>query len=99
MGIGAARIGMSPQSRLRSRALNLYAVQLIFNFFWTLIFFNAQAFGAAFIWLLVLWGLVLWMLLTFRRVDRPAALLQIPYLLWLTFAAYLNLGVWYLNRR
>lgn len=99
MGIGAARICMSPQSRLRGRALNLYAVQLIFNFFWTLIFFNAQAFGAACIWLLVLWGLVLWMTLTFRRIDRPAALLQIPYLLWLTFAAYLNLGVWYLNRR
>ena len=38
------------------------------------------------------------MIITFFRTDRPAGMLQIPYLLWLTFAAYLNLGVWYLNR-
>jgi tryptophan-rich sensory protein len=66
--------------------------------FGTPIFFNLQAFGPAFFWLLLLWGLVLWMILSFRKVDNPAANLHIPYLLWLTFAAYLNLGVWYLNR-
>lgn len=98
MGISAARIYMSPQSQARSKGLNIYATQLIVNFFWSLIFFNAQVFGVAFIWLLLLWGLVLWMILTFRKVDPIAAVLQIPYLLWLTFAAYLNLGVWYLTR-
>ena len=98
MGISAARIYQSPGSAERSRGLNLYAVQLIVNFFWSLIFFNAQAYGLSLLWLLLLWGLVLWMILTFRKVDPPAAKLQIPYLLWLTFAAYLNLGVWYLNR-
>lgn len=97
MGIGAARIYMSPQSSERSKGLNLYIIQLIVNFFWSLIFFNAQAYGFAFFWLLLLWGLVLWMILTFRKVDPLAAYIQIPYLLWLTFAAYLNLGVWYLN--
>ena len=56
-----------------------------------------QRFGFALLWLLVLWALILWMLLTFRKVDRIAAWLQIPYLLWVTFAAYLNLGVWLLN--
>lgn len=98
MGIGAVRIYLSPESPERNKALNIYIAQLIVNFFWSLIFFNAQAFLLAFFWLLILWILVLWMILLFRKVDSPAAKLQIPYLLWLSFAAYLNLGVWYLNR-
>ncbi|MBQ1170251.1 MAG: tryptophan-rich sensory protein [Oscillospiraceae bacterium] len=97
MGIGAARIYLAPPSKARSRGLNLFISQLVVNFFWSPIFFNPQAFGLAFFWLLLLWGLVIWMILTFRKVDRTAANLQIPYLLWLTFAAYLNAGVWYLN--
>ena len=97
MGIGAARICLEPPSTHRSRGLNLYIAQLIVNFFWSLIFFNAQAFGFAFFWLLLLWVLVLLMILIFRKVDPLAGWLQVPYLLWLTFAAYLNLGVWYLN--
>ena len=98
MGIGAARIYQAPPSGARSRGLNLFIVQLVVNFFWSPIFFNLQAFGLAFFWLLMLWGLVLWMIFTFRKTDPTAAKLQIPYFLWLTFAAYLNLGVWYLNR-
>lgn len=97
MGIGAARISLTEPSEDRSRGLNLFVAQLIVNFFWSLIFFNAQAYGFAFFWLLLLWGLVLWMTLTFRKVDTIAAWLQVPYLLWLTFAAYLNIGVWRLN--
>ena len=97
MGIGAARIYLAPPSQDRSRGLNLFITQLVVNFFWSPIFFNAQAYGFAFVWLLLLWGLVLWMILTFRKVDSLAAKLQIPYLIWLTFAAYLNFGVWLLN--
>lgn len=97
MGIGAARIYLTPPSPSRSLGLNLFIAQLIVNFFWSPIFFNLQAFGLAFFWLLLLWGLAAWMSLTFRKVDPLAAKLQLPYLLWLTFAAYLNLGVWYLN--
>ena len=97
MGIGAARVSLTEPSEDRSRGLNLFVAQLIVNFFWSLIFFNAQAYGFAFFWLLLLWGLVLWMTLTFRKVDTIAAWLQVPYLLWLTFAAYLNFGVWRLN--
>lgn len=98
MGISAARIFQSPPSPARSRGLNLFVMQLVLNFFWSLIFFNAQAFLLAFFWLLLLWLLVLGMILVFRKVDPLAGWLQIPYLLWLTFAAYLNLSVWYLNR-
>ena len=98
MGIGAALVSLTPSSPERSRSLNLVVIQLVVNFFWSLIFFNAQAYGFAFLWLLLLWVLVLLMILAFRKVDPLAALLQIPYLLWLTFAAYLSFGVWYLNR-
>ena len=97
MGISAAQVWLAPPSPERSRGLNLYAAQLIVNFFWSLIFFNAQRYGFAVLWLILLWVLVLWMILEFRKVDPLAALLQIPYLLWLTFAAYLNIGVWLLN--
>lgn len=98
LGIGATRVWLAPPSADRQRGLNLYIAQLVLNFFWSLIFFNAQAYGFAFFWLLALLALVIWMTLTFRKVDPLAAKLQIPYLLWLIFAAYLNLGVWYLNR-
>ena len=98
MGIGAARIRLSPSSKDRSRGINLFIAQLVINFFWSLIFFNAQAFGFAFIWRLLLWGLVIWMIVSFGKANPLAAKLQIPYLIWLTFAAYLNYGVWRLNR-
>ena len=98
MGISAARISLAAPSPDRNRGLNLFIAQLIVNFFWSLIFFNTGAYGFSLLWLLLLWGLVLWMIRTFRKVDPPAALLQIPYQLWLTFAAYLNYGIWMLNQ-
>lgn len=97
MGIGAARVWLTEPSELRSQGINLFIAQLVVNFFWSLIFFDARCFPLAFLWLLLLWGLVAWMIITFRKVDPKAALLQVPYLLWLTFAAYLSAGVWVLN--
>lgn len=97
MGISAARVRLQPQSTERNKGINLFITQLVVNFFWSLIFFNARAYGFAFLGLLLLLALVLWMTLTFRKTDKIAAVLQIPYLLWLTFAAYLNFGVWSLN--
>ena len=97
MGISAARISLTPPSTIRSRSLNIFVIQLAVNFFWSLIFFNAKAYRFSFLWLLLLWGLVFGMILLFRRIDSVAAALQIPYLLWLTFAAYLSYGVWKLN--
>ena len=97
MGVGAAQITLSPFSTERSRGLNLMVTQLVVNFFWPLLFFNAQAYGFAFLWLLLLWLLVLWMIVEFYKTHPAAAYLQIPYLLWLTFAAYLNAAVWILN--
>ncbi len=98
MGIGAARVYLAPDSAARKRGLALFLAQLAFNFVWSLLFFGLEAYGVAFVWLLVLWALILWMTLSFREVDPLAAKLQIPYLVWVLFAGYLNLGVWLLNR-
>jgi tryptophan-rich sensory protein len=97
MGVSAARVFLAPASRERNRAMQLFFLQLAANVLWSLLFFNLQAYGAAFVWILVLWLLILGMILTFVQVDRPAALLQLPYLLWVTFAALLNFMVWQLN--
>lgn len=85
------------QSQVES-AIRLYAYQLIVNFLWPTIFFNLGWYLFAFIWLLLLWGLVFLMILRFKDINKTAAYLNIPYLIWLTFAAYLNLGIWILNR-
>lgn len=98
MGIGAARVYKTGPGSAGNTALNVFVAQLVVNFFWSLIFFNAQAYGFALVWLLLLWALIIVMILLFRKTDRAAAWLQIPYLLWVSFAAYLNYGVWQLNR-
>ena len=97
MGIGAARIWLAPESADRRKGLNIFITQLIVNFFWSLIFFNAQAFGFAFLWLLLLWVLIILMIIRFYKTDKLAALLQIPYLLWVTFAGVINFGVALMN--
>lgn len=78
-------------------ALVLYGVQLAFNFVWPLLFFNAGAYGFAFFWLLALWLLVAATTVLFFRERRAAGFLMLPYLVWLTFAAYLNYAAWMLN--
>ena len=98
LGFSASRVWMAPPSTARNRGLNLFVAQLTFNFFWSLLFFGAQAFGFAALWLALLWVLVVLMALLFFRVDPPAGWFQIPYILWLTFAGYLNIAVWLLNR-
>ena len=97
MGVSAARVYRTPASNLRTRGLGVWLLQLGVNFFWSILFFNAKAYGLSLLWLALLWGLILWMILLFWRSDKPAARLQVPYLLWVTFAAYLNGGVWALN--
>ncbi len=97
MGWGAAAVYLSPKSGARTKGLYLFMFQLAFNFCWSFIFFSFRAFGIAFAWLAVLLVLVALMFAEFRKVHRLAAYMQIPYLLWLVFAGYLNLSVWLLN--
>lgn len=98
MGAGAARVYLAPKSAERTTALTVFLVQLLFNFIWTVLFFNLQNFGFALVWLVLLWVLILQMLRAFYKVSKWAGWAQAPYLLWVTFAGYLNYGVWSLNR-
>ena len=88
MGISSAIIytkrSINPREALSG--LIIYGLQLIVNFFWSIIFFNMQAYLFAFIWLLLLLVLIVIMILQFRKISPLAAYLQIPYLLWVTFA-------------
>ncbi len=79
------------------RPLWLYVVQLLLNAAWTPIFFGAHQLGWALLEIMVLWIAVLLTLLNFRCVSRTAAWLFVPYLAWVTFAAFLNFTLWRLN--
>ena len=79
------------------RALTLYGVQLAVNFLWPLVFFGLDWYLAAFVVLIVLWVLIYLTMRAFSEIDDWAGNLLLPYILWVTFAAYLNLGVYLLN--
>lgn len=99
MGVSCARIFLQRSSYPDDvfDALLNYAFQLILNFLWPVIFFNMRTFLFAFIWIVVLWSGILKMIFKFSRLDTAAAYLQIPYLLWATFAGYLNFMIYLLN--
>lgn len=78
-------------------ALTVYAIQLAFNFLWSIIFFNQRAYFFAFIWLIALWLLILLTTILFYQISKPAGYLMSPYLLWVTFAGYLNYAIYLLN--
>ena len=86
----------APKEQKR-RALTLYALQLLANFLWPLLFFGAESLLGALICLLVLWALILLTIRAFSGISEKAADLLLPYILWVTFAAYLNLGFFLLN--
>ena len=96
MGISAYLVSVS-DSKDKTPALRIYGIQLAVNFFWSILFFRFGWYLFAFFWLLLLIFLVYKMIRSFERISHTAAYLQIPYLLWLVFAGYLNLGIWVLN--
>jgi len=98
MGYGSYRVYTSGKSKDQiNKALKLYGTQLFFNFLWPIVFFAFQWYLGAFFVLLALWVLILLTLRAFTAIDETAGDLLIPYLLWVTFAGYLNLGVYFLN--
>lgn len=98
MGISAYLVYMADgDSGDKNKALTVYAAQLVVNFFYSIIFFNMQAYLFASIWVILLWCLIIAMIYFFSKVNKTAAYLQIPYLLWVTFATYLTIGVCVLN--
>ena len=98
MGYASYRIWTTQTEPVNARqALVFYAIQLFLNFLWPIVFFGFQWYWAAFILLLVLWVFIYLTMHFFGNIDDTAENLLIPYLLWVTFAGYLNLGVALLN--
>ena len=97
LGYSAALIWLSRDSE-RGDALFVFGAQLFVNFWWSIFFFRWQIRGYAFFWLLLLIELVIWMINAFRKIRPLAGKLNIPYLLWLCLAAWLNAAVWIMNR-
>ena len=79
-------------------AIFFYALQLVFNFLWPVFFFGLELYLFSFVWLAVLWLLILFTAILFYRASPAAGYLIIPYLVWVTFAGYLNLSIYLLNR-
>lgn len=97
MGISSFII-CSSDNAMKQSALNWYAIQLLFNFIWSIIFFNFQNYLFSFIWLIALIICIIIMMIKFYKINPLSAYLQIPYLLWCLFAAYLNLSIYLLNK-
>ena len=98
MGVGAFLIGKQGKNREDVQsALATYGLQLFFNFVWPIIFFNLKWYILAFGWLAVMWVLIVRMILKYYPIDKNAAYLMFPYLLWTSFAGYLNLAIYFLN--
>lgn len=99
MGISSYVILQSDaRAEEKERTLAVYFYQLIVNFLWPIFFFNFGWRLFSFLWLLLLWLLVREMIRRFSAINKMAGRLNIPYIVWLTVAAYLNFGVWWLNR-
>lgn len=78
-------------------ALGIFIGQLILNTLWSVIFFGLHSPGGAFIEIIFLWLAILATIIVFAKISRPAAWLLAPYILWVSFAAYLNYSIWMLN--
>ncbi len=97
MGLGAYLIYQTPPTLERKKATTLYWVQLFVNLLWPIVFFSFEWYWISVIIILLLDVLVLFTLLRFYKIDKAAGYLMIPYLLWLLFATYLNIGIALLN--
>lgn len=89
------RSGKSP---LRSKAFTIFTIQAILNLSWTPVFFGAHQLGLALVVIIALAATIAATIIAFRKIDRTASVLLIPYLIWVSYATYLNAGYWYLNR-
>ena len=100
MGISSAYVYKNKKRNpdAASTGLTVYIFSLAVNFFWSIIFFNLRAFMFSFIWLVLLWVLIIITIREYAKVSRGAAYLQVPYLLWVTFAGYLNFMIYIMNQ-
>lgn len=98
MGIASYLVYVSDSTReAKKTALTIYGIQLGFNFFWSILFFNFKLYFISFAWLFVMWLLIIMTTLIFRAVSGRASYLMVPYILWVTFAGYLNFYIFLAN--
>jgi tryptophan-rich sensory protein len=98
MGIAAFLVWRKGLNRRDVRtALGLFIGQLILNTLWSIIFFGLHSPGGAFGEIIFLWLSILLTIIVFARISKPAAWLLVPYIVWVTFAAYLNFSIWMRN--
>lgn len=98
MGYSSYRVVTADATReAKRRGLLVYGIQLLVNFLWPLIFFGKQWRLTAFFILVILWILIYITMRLFSKIDEKAGDLLLPYILWVTFAGYLNIGVFLLN--
>ena len=98
MGLALWRFLEHARAGVRAPGLALFGAQLVCNGLWSYLFFGLERPGLALIDVAALWGLILATLIVFARADGWAGLLLVPYLAWVTFASYLNLAIWWLQR-
>ncbi len=91
-------INSNADSNEITKALKLYFLQLAVNFFWPIFFFKFNLYLFSFLWLVLLWVLIICTMVSFYKISKPAGYLLIPYLIWVTFAGYLNLSIYILNK-
>ncbi|MDD4164849.1 MAG: tryptophan-rich sensory protein [Eubacteriales bacterium] len=96
MGVSAYMV-YSSEAKSKNTALKIYGVQLLLNSIWPLIFFNMRRCLFAFVIIVFLWAMIFLMMVLFWKINKKAALLQIPYILWVSYAAYLNISICILN--
>ena len=97
MGISLYIIWKAPKNKFRNHALWVFGIQLILNFSWSFIFFKYKEINLALIEIIFVWLSVLTMIIVFWKVKKNASYLQLPYLLWVSFATILNFAIWKLN--
>lgn len=97
MGVAAYLVWIEKKNKTSKQAMQLYWIQLALNSMWSIVFFGLQQLFASSVIIILLWFMVLLTILKFNKISKKAAYLLIPYLLWITFASYLNISVWLLN--
>jgi len=97
MGFSLFLIWNEKASKQRNQALTIFLVQLTLNFFWSFIFFSFHMIGVALIEIILLWASIITMIVLFYKIKTLAAYINIPYLLWVTFATVLNGSYYFLN--
>ncbi|MHC1774966.1 MAG: TspO/MBR family protein [Lentimicrobium sp.] len=98
MGISFFMIWKLEAGKDRNQAIGIFLVQLLLNFGWSFFFFHFKMIGLALLEIIVLWVTIAFMLKRFYKLKPLAAYLNIPYLLWVTFATLLNAAYFWLNR-